>query len=116
MLGRVGSSSRFRSAAYDGGVSQAHQEPEPIADRSVTVEDLARAQHAEPVADPGHLAADIWESDAGLEAFLADLWASRNASLAWLKCAPSSTPMSRRSFRSIRRRRGFLAILVPESG
>jgi len=63
-------------------VSQAHQEPEPMADRPVTIEDLARVQHAEPVADPVELAADIWESDAELEAFLADLRASRNASLA----------------------------------
>jgi hypothetical protein len=68
--------------AYYGVVSQAHQEPEPMANRPVTIEDLARAQHAEPVADPGELAADIWESDAELEAFLADLRASRNASLA----------------------------------
>lgn len=47
-----------------------------------TIEDLAWAQHAEPVADPVELAADIWESDAELAAFLADLRASRNASLA----------------------------------
>ncbi len=47
-----------------------------------TIEDLALAQHAEPVADPGELAADIWESDVELAAFLADLRASRNASLA----------------------------------
>jgi hypothetical protein len=63
-------------------VSQAHQEPEPVAGQLLTIEDLARAQHAEPVADPGELAADIWESDAELAAFLADLRASRNASLA----------------------------------
>jgi len=63
-------------------VSHAHQEPGPMADQSATIEDVARAQHAEPVADPGELAADIWESDAELEAFLADLRASRNASLA----------------------------------
>jgi hypothetical protein len=31
-----------------------------------------RAQHASPVADPGVLAADIRESDAKLEDFLAD--------------------------------------------
>ena len=62
-------------------VSQARQEPEPVAGQLPTIEDLARAQHAEPVADPGELAADIWESDAELEAFLADLRASRNASL-----------------------------------
>ena len=53
-----------------------------MADRLVTIEDLARAQHGEPVADPADLAADIWESDEELEAFLADLRAARNASLA----------------------------------
>jgi hypothetical protein len=64
-------------------VSQAHQDdPEPVAGQLPTIEDLARAQHAEPVADPAELAADVWESDAELEAFLADLRASRNASLA----------------------------------
>jgi len=64
-------------------VSQTHQEdPEPMAGQLPTIEDLARAQHAEPVADPAELAADVWESDAELEAFLADLRASRNASLA----------------------------------
>ncbi len=63
-------------------VSQAHDEPKPMADRTVTIEDLARAQHAEPVADPAELAADIWESDAELQGFLADLRPSRNASLA----------------------------------
>ena len=63
-------------------VSQARQEPEPMAGQLPTIEDLAWAQHAEPVADPGELAADIWESDAELAAFLADLRASRNASLA----------------------------------
>ena len=50
-----------------------------MADRPVTIEDLARSQ---PVADPRVLAADIWESDVELEEFLADLRASRNASLA----------------------------------
>lgn len=63
-------------------VSEAHQERDPMAARPVTIEDLARAQHAEPVEDPGKLAADIWESDAELEAFLADLRAARNSSLA----------------------------------
>ncbi len=63
-------------------VSHAHHEHEPMAGRRATIDDLARAQHAEPVTDPEELAADIWESDAELEAFLADLRASRNASLA----------------------------------
>ena len=60
-------------------VSQAHQEPEPMAAQP-TIDDLARAQHVEPVEDPRELAADIWESDAELEAFLADLRAARNSS------------------------------------
>ena len=63
-------------------VSQAHPDHEPMANRLATIEDLARAQHVEPVADPEDLAADIWESDAELQAFLADLRAARNASLA----------------------------------
>lgn len=53
-----------------------------MADQSMTVEDLALAQHVELVAHPEDLAADIWESDAELEAFLADLRAARNSSLA----------------------------------
>ena len=61
-------------------VSQAQEEPEPMAGQAATIEDLAQAQRAKPVADPGALAADIWESDEELEAFLADLRASRNAS------------------------------------
>ena len=63
-------------------MSQARQEPEPLVGQLPTIDDLARAQHAELVADPGELAADIWGSDAELAAFLADLRASRNASLA----------------------------------
>jgi len=41
------------------------------------IEDLARAQSAQPVHDPGELGDDIWESDAELQAFLADLKAAR---------------------------------------
>jgi hypothetical protein len=49
---------------------------------SWTIEDLARAQDAQVVTDVDELAADIWESDAELDAFLADLRASRDSSLA----------------------------------
>jgi len=49
---------------------------------SPTIDDLARAQRAEIVSDPKDLAVDIWESDEELDEFLADLRASRNASLA----------------------------------
>ena len=52
-------------------VSQAHEESEPMVGQLPTIEDPARAQIPEPVADPGELAADIWESDASLAAFLA---------------------------------------------
>jgi hypothetical protein len=73
---------RDQLAAYHVSMTHAHHEPEPMADQLATIEDLARAQHAEPVAHPEELAADIWESEEELEAFLADLRASRNASLA----------------------------------
>jgi hypothetical protein len=47
-----------------------------------TIDDLARAQDATVVNDLHELADDIWESDDELDAFLADIRASRNASLA----------------------------------
>lgn len=49
---------------------------------SRNIEELARVQHAEQVADVEELAADIWGSDEELDEFLTDLRASRNASLA----------------------------------
>jgi len=52
--------------------------PEPAAiGEPVAIEELARAQRARPVPDPGELGDDIWESDAELAAFLADLRAAR---------------------------------------
>lgn len=62
-------------------MSEAPHEREPTVGPS-TIEELARIQHAQPVADPDDLVADIWESDEELDAFLADLRAARNASLA----------------------------------
>lgn len=50
---------------------------DPAAGRPAAIEDLARAQHAQPVHDPAELGDDIWESGAELEAFLADLRAAR---------------------------------------
>jgi hypothetical protein len=44
-----------------------------------TIAELARIQQAQPVADLDDLVEDIWESDEELDAFLADLRASRNA-------------------------------------
>lgn len=49
---------------------------------SASIEQLARSQHASPVVDAEELAADIWDSDAELDAFLADLRSSRDASIA----------------------------------
>ena len=48
----------------------------------MTIDDLARLEGVAVVTDVHQLAADIWESDDELDAFLADLRASRNASLA----------------------------------
>jgi transcriptional regulator with XRE-family HTH domain len=45
------------------------------------IEHLAHAQHAQHAPDPGELGDDIWESDAELAAFLADLRAARSAPL-----------------------------------
>lgn len=63
-------------------LSQARHEPEPVGDEHATIDDLARAQHAQPVDDPQELAADIWDSDEELAEFLTDLRAARNSSLA----------------------------------
>ena len=49
--------------------------------RALTLDELAQRRHAKPVADANELAADIWESDEELDAFLADLRASRDTSL-----------------------------------
>jgi hypothetical protein len=46
----------------------------------MTVDELVRLQDATPVTDVHELAAEIWESDDELDAFLADLRASRHAS------------------------------------
>jgi hypothetical protein len=53
----------------------------PPGSRALALDELGRRFHAKPVADVHELAADIWESDEELDAFLADLRASRNASL-----------------------------------
>ena len=46
----------------------------------MTIDELARLQHARPIDDPQELASDIWESDEELDSFLADLRACRDAS------------------------------------
>jgi bacterioferritin (cytochrome b1) len=62
-------------------VSQAQGHHEPVADRSLTLDELAELQHAEPV-EIGELVSDIWESDEELDAFLADLRTSGDAFVA----------------------------------
>ena len=66
--------------AYPDVVTGQHSEA-PSGSRAVTLDELARRCHAKPVADANELAADIWESDEELDAFLTDLRASRDASL-----------------------------------
>jgi hypothetical protein len=46
----------------------------------LTLDELAQRCHAAPIGDANELAADIWESDEELDAFLADLRVSRDAS------------------------------------
>jgi hypothetical protein len=47
----------------------------------LTIDDLARIENATPVRDVRELMADIWETEEEMDAFLADLRASRRASL-----------------------------------
>lgn len=49
---------------------------------ALSIDELARLQGAREVTDVDELASDVWESDEELDAFLADLRASRAASLA----------------------------------
>ena len=52
----------------------------PPPGRDLSLDDLARAQSARVVVEVSDLTAVLWESDAELEAFLADLRQSREAS------------------------------------
>jgi len=61
-------------------VSNAHEHFEPTVGQAPNLEGLARLQHAGPV-QADELESDIWESDEELDAFLADLRTSRNASV-----------------------------------
>jgi hypothetical protein len=48
--------------------------------RALALGEVAQRCHAVPVSNAHELAAGIWESDEELDAFLADLRTSRNAS------------------------------------
>lgn len=63
-----------------GTVSEQSEEGAPAQVPAQTLEELARSQGAQPVRNARELATDIWESDEELDAFLADLRASRDAS------------------------------------
>ena len=78
--GRASRRDGARSLGSLGSVSEQPSEPVPSPAGAMTIEELARAQGAAPVLDPHELAADIWESNEELDAFLADLRASRDAS------------------------------------
>jgi hypothetical protein len=66
--------------SYTGRVSEL-DDTEARGEPSLTLAELASRQHAEPVADPAELAADIWGSDEELDAFLADFRESRDSSV-----------------------------------
>jgi hypothetical protein len=64
--------------------SQRVDEPQPPA-RRLTLEELARVKGLKPVESIDDLEAfalDVWDSDEDLQAFLADVQASRHADLA----------------------------------
>lgn len=72
----------LRFEAYDG-VQLMAPEPAPTLLRStrpMTIEELAAAQGVKPMVSTDEWAADIFESDDELAAFLADVRASRDAS------------------------------------
>ncbi|MGH9185243.1 MAG: hypothetical protein ACRD0U_05435 [Acidimicrobiales bacterium] len=59
------------------------EQPQPV--RHPSLDDLARAKGLKPVASLDDLAwfsLDVWDSDEDLEAFLADVRASRSADVA----------------------------------
>jgi hypothetical protein len=63
-------------------VREQRHEPQGPTWSTRTIDELARAQGAQVVDDAHDLVEPIWESDAELDAFLADLGASRDVSLA----------------------------------
>jgi hypothetical protein len=67
--------------SYNLGVDPAPEsrEQESYLDR---ITRLADEQGVRPLVDPAEFKADIWESDAELDEFLADVRRSRNANLA----------------------------------
>lgn len=58
-----------------------HDEPALASGTGLRLEDLAEQQLAQVIEDLEDLKADVWASDEELDAFLADLRASRDASV-----------------------------------
>ena len=81
---------------------QTANDTQPAPARRPSLDELARAQGIKPIEsfeDLETFALDVWDSDEDLEAFLADVRASRNADLARLGCRSSySTPMPPRAY------------------
>jgi hypothetical protein len=69
---------RAIAPAYPDAVTGRHNAT--ARSRALTLDELTQRCHAMPVSDAKELAADIWELDEELDAFLADLHASRTAS------------------------------------
>jgi hypothetical protein len=63
-------------------VSEQHHEPQGSTWSARTIDELARSQGAQVVEDANELVDEIWASDEELDAFLTDLRATRDASLA----------------------------------
>jgi transcriptional regulator with XRE-family HTH domain len=78
-LGRLADALELRGPARTEFTAAASRRLAPPG--AAAIEELARVLHARPVSDPGELGDDIWESDAELTAFLADLRAPRPAPL-----------------------------------
>jgi hypothetical protein len=64
--------------AYPDVVTGRSGDSRPSESPALALDELAQRCHTRPVADVNELAADIWASDEKLDAFLADLQASRN--------------------------------------
>jgi transcriptional regulator with XRE-family HTH domain len=80
-LGRLADALELRGPVRTEFTAAASRRLAPPGTAGAAIEELARALRAQPVSDPGELGEDIWESDAELMAFLADLRAPRPAPL-----------------------------------
>lgn len=62
--------------------TSAHFEAPGSPELLLTIDDIARRQGVGPVESLGDLALDVWESDAELDTFLADVRRTRQTDLA----------------------------------